>query len=272
MSVCICVYICATNQSDFVIFIILFAICVLLPSSSLSFFGVFFFFCYSFLGISFLHMCHWLFAEQKVIFFQSDYILSVKHHHWIVFRVHTRFCLSLRIRRVFTHTHHIIIIIIIAEDTSAQMDASLLLTVENLLQQKNKKNLLQTSTATIRTPSLSLSARSSPISNTRHKFNVSTVSLASYSSQTNNNYTNIMDSLDMESLEDMLRKVCCFYAIFFIYSFQILLGREENSQVLFAFWNVCVCYIVHQKPFRKDVIYIAVNWVHSNVKCNFKCF
>lgn len=89
-----------------------------------------------------------------------------------------------------------------------QMDASLLLTVENLLQQKNKKNLLQTSTATIKIPSLSFSARSSPVSNKRHKFNISTASLASYSSQTNNNYASIMDSLDMESLEDLLRKVC----------------------------------------------------------------
>lgn len=88
------------------------------------------------------------------------------------------------------------------------MDASLLLTVENLLQQKNKKNLLQTSSATIKPPSLSLSARSSPVSNKRHKFNISTASLASYSSQTNNNYANIMDSLDIESLEDLLRKVC----------------------------------------------------------------
>lgn len=88
------------------------------------------------------------------------------------------------------------------------MDASLLLTVENLLQQKNKKNLLQTSSATIKTPSLSLSARSSPVSNKRHKFNISTASLASYSSQTNNNYASIMDSLDMDSLEDLLRKVC----------------------------------------------------------------
>lgn len=91
------------------------------------------------------------------------------------------------------------------------MDASLLFAVENLLQQKNKKNLLQTSSATIRTPSLSLSARSSPVSNKRHKFNLSTASLASYSSQTNNNYcaaANIMDTLDIDSLEDLLRKVC----------------------------------------------------------------
>lgn len=98
------------------------------------------------------------------------------------------------------------------------MDASLLLTVENLLQQKNKKNLLQTSNATIRTPSLSLSARSSPVSNNRHKFNLSTVSLASYSSQTNNNYTNVMDSIDMESLEDMLRKVFEHIFFFLIYT------------------------------------------------------
>lgn len=86
------------------------------------------------------------------------------------------------------------------------MDASLLQSLENLLQHKNKKNLLQTSNATIKTsPSLSLSARSSPISNKRHRLNISSASLASCSSQVNNNY-----NLDMESVEDMLRKVCVY--------------------------------------------------------------
>lgn len=125
------------------------------------------------------------------------------------------------------------------------MDASLLLTVENLLQQKNKKNLLQTSNATIRTPSLSLSARSSPVSNNRHKFNLSTVSLASYSSQTNNNYTNIMDSIDMESLEDMLRKVfelfvflLCYYTTHQVSSYSYsCMHNPYFFLLLFSFIN-----------------------------------
>lgn len=118
------------------------------------------------------------------------------------------------------------------------MDASLLLTVENLLQQKNKKNLLQTSNATIRTPSLSLSARSSPVSNNRHKFNLSTVSLASYSSQTNNNYTNVMDSIDMESLEDMLRKVFEYFCV------SLLIYTTYQVGLIFIFlYAVCIMYI-----------------------------
>lgn len=129
------------------------------------------------------------------------------------------------------------------------MDASLLLTVENLLQQKNKKNLLQTSSATIKIPSLSLSARSSPVSNKRHKFNISTASLASYSSQTNNNYASIMDSLDMESLEDLLRKVCVrliivtkfwnwsmsFFCFFFLFEKEKTLHHCKNEIVVMAF-------------------------------------
>lgn len=87
------------------------------------------------------------------------------------------------------------------------MDTNVLFSEANLLQQKNYKNLPST---TIKIPSLSLSARNSPISNKRHRYNLSTASLASYSSQTNNNYANIMDSLDMDSLEDMLRKVCVY--------------------------------------------------------------
>lgn len=85
------------------------------------------------------------------------------------------------------------------------MDTTILFSEANLLQQKNNKNLPST---TIKIPSLS--ARNSPISNKRHRYNLSTASLASYSSQTNNNYANIMDSLDMDSLEDMLRKVCVY--------------------------------------------------------------
>lgn len=77
----------------------------------------------------------------------------------------------------------------------------MLLAVENLLQKTTiKKNLLQTTTVV----SSSVSAHNSPVSNKRHKLNISTASLASCSSQVNNNYTN----LDMESLEDMLIKVC----------------------------------------------------------------
>lgn len=125
------------------------------------------------------------------------------------------------------------------------MDASLLFAVENLLQQKNKKNLLQTSSATIRTPSLSLSARSSPVSNKRHKFNLSTASLASYSSQTNNNYcasaaANIMDTLDIDSLEDLLRKVCVLVV------FPCLSVCDLNTNL------VCVCACVSGNTSKSD--------------------
>lgn len=72
----------------------------------------------------------------------------------------------------------------------------MLLTVENILLQKTNKNFAAVT---------SLSAHCSPVSNKRHKLNTSTASLASsYSSQVNNNYTT---GIDMNSLEDMLRKV-----------------------------------------------------------------
>lgn len=75
------------------------------------------------------------------------------------------------------------------------MDASLTYAVENILLQKTKKTVT------------SLSAHNSPVSNKRHRLNVSTASLTSCSSQINNNYAN----LDMDSLEDMLRKVCMIF-------------------------------------------------------------
>lgn len=79
-----------------------------------------------------------------------------------------------------------------------QMDASLMLAVESILLQKSNKNLAAVT---------SLSAHCSPVSNKRHKLNISTASLASScSSQVNNNYTTSL--VDMDSLEDMLRKVC----------------------------------------------------------------
>lgn len=81
-----------------------------------------------------------------------------------------------------------------------QMDASTLLATESILLQKtNNKNLAAVT---------SLSAHCSPVSNKRHKLNTSTASLASScSSQVNNNYTT---GIDMNSLEDMLRKVRLF--------------------------------------------------------------
>lgn len=75
-----------------------------------------------------------------------------------------------------------------------------MLAVENILLQKSNKNLAAVT---------SLSAHCSPVSNKRHKLNTSTASLASScSSQVNNNYTTSL--VDMDSLEDMLRKVCVF--------------------------------------------------------------
>lgn len=71
------------------------------------------------------------------------------------------------------------------------MDTSLLIAVESLLH-KNKKNIYTSS-----------SVKNSPCFKRHNKFNISTSSLTSCPSQINNNYTN----LDMESLEDMLKKV-----------------------------------------------------------------
>lgn len=86
-----------------------------------------------------------------------------------------------------------------------QMDASLMLAVESILLQKSNKNLAAVT---------SLSAHCSPVSNKRHKLNISTASLASScSSQVNNNYTTSL--VDMDSLEDMLRKVWPTFSTFF---------------------------------------------------------
>lgn len=79
----------------------------------------------------------------------------------------------------------------------APMDASLAVPAESVLLRK-----ANVSTAK------SLAAHNSPVSNKRHRLNVSTTSLASCSSHINNNYAN----LDVDSLEDMLQKVCIILA------------------------------------------------------------
>lgn len=95
-----------------------------------------------------------------------------------------------------------------------QMDAQHSFTDEKMFQHRNQWN--RQSTSTIKMPMLSASARNSPVSNQRHRFNLSTASLTSAISQTNNNYPSILDALDTDSLEDMLCKVCfdCCFCVF----------------------------------------------------------
>lgn len=110
-----------------------------------------------------------------------------------------------------------------------QMDASLMLAVESILLQKSNKNLAAVT---------SLSAHCSPVSNKRHKLNISTVSLASScSSQVNNNYATSL--VDMDSLEDMLRKVCLSFIkthTHFLYRFLLAGPRYTHS---FQVFHLC---------------------------------
>lgn len=89
-----------------------------------------------------------------------------------------------------------------------QMDTQNVFVDDKLLPHRNQWN--RQSTSTIKMPMLSVSARNSPVSNQRHRFNLSSTSLTSAISQTNNNYPSILDALDMDSLEDMLLKVCLY--------------------------------------------------------------
>lgn len=98
----------------------------------------------------------------------------------------------------------------------------MLVAVENVLLQKTKNRNLSAVT--------SVSAHCSPVSNKRHKLHTSTVSLtSSCSSQMNNNYTT---GIDMNSLEDMLRKVR---------SFTILISCRLFVVVKFVKWCVAMC-------------------------------
>lgn len=100
----------------------------------------------------------------------------------------------------------------------------MLVAVENVLLQKTKNRNLTALT--------SVSAHCSPVSNKRHKLHTSTVSLtSSCSSQMNNNHTT---GIDMNSLEDMLRKVRSF-TIFVLISFR------SFGVVKFVKWCVAMC-------------------------------